>query len=353
MTAPIPAIMERMEPSHKQEYVRPRSKRRLTAWALMLGLLCAGGAARAQIPAAQGTTVGELDLDLRARIAAAGHSGDELHATTLRLGTELGRGIRVRAYGADRYGTLAAQEAVVEKEWGGNAGRAQAGLVRLPFGIYDPRETYASGLIDYPLARGDYYTHSVDWGVPGVGWSGGPPQAQVEAAGFSGRGTGIWDNQSLVRGAAARAQAYSGGAIFGLSRWDGALQDPRDTPALQPVHMTGLDLRYTKTQLLVRGEYLLGTLAGDHMSGWYVDAYYRLPGYEHWSLVGRLERLKPGDEYAESRQTTVGVRWVATRDWTLAANWRHNNGLVYTPNWNPSAPKGGDVLLQAYRRLNW
>ncbi len=330
---------------------RPRSLRRASA--LILGLLCAGGAAHAQMPTAQGTTVGELDLDLRARIAAVGHSGDELHATTLRLGTELGQGVRFRTYGADRYGTLAAQEAVVEKEWGGNAGRAQAGLVRLPFGIYDPRETYASGLIDYPLARGDYYTHSVDWGVPGVAWSGGPPQLQVEAAGFSGRGTGIWDNQSLVRGVAARAQTYSGGAIFGLSRWDGALQDPTATPAIQSVHMTGLDLRYTKTQLLVRGEYLLGTLAGDHMSGWYADAYYRLPGHEHWSLVGRLERLKPGSDYAESRQVTLGVRWVATRDWTLAANWRHNNGRVYSPNWNPAAPKGGDVLLQAYRRINW
>ena len=260
-------------------------------------------------------------------------------------------GVRVRVYGAHRYGFFGAQEAVVEKEWGGNAGHAQAGLVRLPFGIYDPRETYASGLIDYPMPRGDYYTHSVDWGAPGLAWSGGPPQVQVEAAGFSGRGTGIWDNQALVRGGAARAQTYVGDAIFGFSRWDGALQDVTASPSIQPVHMTGLDLRYTKTQLLLRGEYLFGTLAGDHMHGWYLDAYYRLPQYERWSLVARIERLKPGDDYAESHQVTLGVRWVATREWTLAANWRHNNGLVYSPNWTPAAPKSGDVLLQAYRRV--
>ena len=76
--------------------------------------------------------------------------------------------------------------------------------------------------------------------------------------------------------------------------------------------MTGLDLRYTKTQLLLRGEYLFGTLAGDHMRGWYLDAYYRLPQHEHWSLVARIERLKPGEDDPESRQFTLGVRYVAT-----------------------------------------
>jgi len=226
-------------------------------------------------------------------------------------------------------------------------------LVRLPFGIYDPRETYASGLIDYPMPRGDYAYHSLDWGVPGVAWSGGPPRLQVEAAGFSGRGTGVWDNQAHVRGGAARAQTYFGDAIFGLSRWDGALQDDPTSPVSHPVHMTGLDLRYTKTQLLIRGEYLFGTLADDQVRGWYLDAYYRLPQHERWSLVARIERLKPGEDDPESRQFTLGVRWVATQEWTLAANWRRNNGPFYGPTWTPSAPKGGDVLLQAYRRLNW
>ncbi len=80
-------------------------------------------------------------------------------------------------YGTHAEGFTAVQQASVEKEWGGTAGRAQAGLVRLPFGIHDTRETYASGLIDYPLARGDYFYHSLDWGAPGVAWSGGPARA--------------------------------------------------------------------------------------------------------------------------------------------------------------------------------
>jgi len=86
----------------------------LRVGALMLGALCAGSTGRAQTLAARG----ELDLDLRARIAAIGQSGAKLHATTLRLGIELAPGVRVHAYGAHRYGFFAAQEAVVEKDWG-------------------------------------------------------------------------------------------------------------------------------------------------------------------------------------------------------------------------------------------
>src|SRR5207249_2767821 len=58
------------------------------------------------------------------------------------------------------------QQATMEKAWGSN--RAQAGVIRIPFGVYDYRETYASGIIDYPMARLDYGDNSVDWGVPGV-----------------------------------------------------------------------------------------------------------------------------------------------------------------------------------------
>ena len=319
---------------------------KLLLMVLLLGAAHAGHAQNTGV-------VSELDLDLRTRIAATGASGSKLYTTALRMGMSLAPGVRVQLYGTHRYGAFAVQQALVEKEWGGAAGRAQAGIVRLPFGIYDPRETYASGLIDYPLARGDYGYHSVDWGVPGVAWAGGPANLQVEAAGFSGLSTGIWDNQERQRGAAVRLQTYAGDAIFGVSRWDGTMQDSPSSPLNLPVHLTGLDLRYTKTQLLVRGEYLFGTLSGDHMAGWYVDAYYRLPQYQRWSLVGRLEALKPGSDDPEGRQLTLGVRYVAARDWTLSANWRRNNGPAYGAYWTPSAFKGGDIYLQAYHRINW
>lgn len=316
---------------------------------LLLALLGLQAAAHAQAV----SSINELDLDLRGRIAAVGASGTKLYTAALRTNTTIAPGVHIQLHGTHRYGLSGVQQASVEKEWGGMAGTAAAGVVRLPFGIYDPRETYASGLIDYPLARGDYAYHSVDWGVPGIAWTGGPPNVQVEAAGFSGRGTGIWDNHGRIRGVAARAQTYAGTAIFGFSRWDGAVQNSPTSLQMQPVHLNGLDLRYTKTQLLVRGEYLFGTLDGDQMTGWYLDAYYRLPQHEQWSLVGRLERLKPGSDYAEGRQVTLGVRYVAARDWTLAVNWRRNNGPAYGKYWTPAALNGGDVYLQAYHRIGW
>ena len=335
--------------------MRHTSTHRLLALFALLTPALIAVAAHAQAP--RPAVGGEIDLDLRSRVAAVGASGSKtgsrLHATTLRLRTDLAPDVHLRFYGTNRYGSPAVQEAVVEKEWGGTGGRAQAGLVRVPFGISDPRETYASGLIDYAMPRGDYAYHSVDWGAPGVAWSGGTAKLQIEAAGFGGRGTGIWDNQSRVRGAAVRAQTYAGDLILGVSRWDGALQDTPTSPGLLPVHVTGLDVRYTRPQLLLRGEYLFGTLAGDHVRGWYLDAYYRLPQSPHWSLVGRLERLKPGDDDPESHQITLGVRYVLSPDWTLAANWRRNNGPFYAPTWTPSAGKGGDVLFQAYHKLEW
>ena len=318
----------------------------LLCLSVILGIPFAG---HAQAPSA----VSELDLDLRARVAAVGASGSRLYTTSLRTQHTLAPGLRVQFYGTQRYRLYGVQQATIEKEWGGNAGLGQAGIVRLPFGIYNPRETYGSGLIDYPLARGDYAYHSVDWAVPGVAWTGGPANLQVEAAGFSGRGTEIWDNTGEVRGGAARAQTFAGDAIFGLSRWDGAMQNGPTSTRIQPVHMTGLDLRYTKTQLLLRGEYLFGTLSGSQMTGWYMDAYYRLPQQERWSLVGRVEALKPGTNLAEGHQLTLGVRDIASRDWTLALNWRRNNGPGYGQYWTPSASKGGDVLLQAYHRIGW
>ena len=68
----------------------------------------------------------------------------------------------------------------MEKELSGQ--RLRAGIVQIPFGISDTRETYASGIIDYPMARGDYGYNSVDWGAPGVSWLGGSPNLQIEAA---------------------------------------------------------------------------------------------------------------------------------------------------------------------------
>lgn len=330
---------------------RLRARCRTAGLTGLMGMWLMGAAVAGHAQAAGPSAV--LNLDMRAFAPAGGAAGTELHIASLRVTADAAPGVHLTLYGSRAEGAFAVQEASVEKEWGGTAGSARAGLVRLPFGIYDPRETYASGLIDYPLPRGDYYNDSLDWGAPGASWTGGPPRLQIEAAGFGGLGTGIWNNQAHIRGGAARAQTYYGNAIFGLSRWDGALQDDPASSALRPVHMTGLDARYTRTQLVMRGEYFGGTLAGAHLRGWYVDTLYRLPQQMRWSLVGRVEALKPQRDAPEARQVTLGARYVASPEWTLCLNWRRNSGITYAPIWTAPTQKGGDVFLQAYRRLKW
>lgn len=316
---------------------------------LLLLLLAGAGICRAQ---STSPTSVELDLDLRTRIAAVHGSGTRLNTSALRLSTGLAPDLRVEAYGTQKYFGYSAQEFFIEKDAGAN--RYQAGLIHLPFGIYDTRETYASGLIDYPIARGDYAYHSVDWGVPGVQWSGGSPQLQIQAAGFSGKAESIWDSENTVRGGAVRLQTYTHGVILGVSRWDGAIQPLFTSPQMSAVHMNGVDVRYTRPHLLLRGEFLKGELAGDQEMGWYLDAYYHLPGLVKWTLTSRWEQLKPGNDDPLSHQVTLGARYVASPQWTLVVNWRRNNAASsYKPAWLTYAGKGGDLFFQAYRKFNY
>jgi hypothetical protein len=290
----------------------------------------------------------ELDFDVRTRIAAVGASRTALYNGAFRFRAGLAPGLHAEVYGAHQDGGFLAQQATLEKDWG--AQRLQLGLVRIPFGIYDHRETYASGLIDYPLLRGDYGYYSLDWGVPGAQWAGGNARFQVEAAGFGGKASGVWSNQSNVGGGALRVQTYARDLILGASRWDGYM----DIRSSKPVHINGLDLRYTRPHLLLRGEYLFGDLGGNQMHGWYLDVYYHLPKYEKLTLVARIEQFRPEADEPLSKQITLGVRYVADSNWTFAVNWRRNNAASsYAYSWTPYAGRGGDIFLQVYRKLRF
>ncbi len=294
----------------------------------------------------------ELNTDIRSRVAGVGKSGTGLYDASARLTAGLAPGLRLNIYGNRRYGNLLPQQATLEKQWGPQ--RLQAGMVRLPFGIYDTRETYASGLIDYPMPRSDYFFNSVDWGAPGIAFSGGSPTVQLEAAYFNGRSSGLWGNANPVGGAAFRAQTYVKGVILGVSRWDGFSVTQYNKDTRQNVHVTGLDWRFTQPHLLVRGEFLLGSFGNDHANGSYVDVYYHLPKYAKFTLVGRLEYLKPGQADPTGRQITLGLRYAATPQWIFSVNWRKNNGEnFYKPSWTPLAGRSGDWLFQAYHKLHF
>ncbi len=145
----------------------------------------------------------QVDGDFRSRIASSGASRAALYGSQLDIHAKLPNGWRFAYLGAQnnaptltgagaRFNHFITQNAYVERET--QTGRFQAGIVRLPFGLYDHRETYISGLIDYPLARVDYALSAVDWGAPGVRWTGNTASFQVDAAAFGGQGAGVWGN---------------------------------------------------------------------------------------------------------------------------------------------------------------
>jgi hypothetical protein len=305
-----------------------------------------------------------LNLDMRSRLATGGVSRSALYSGDVQLKARLAPGLHFLYDGRQcnapvltgagaRFNRFLTDEAALEKVWGTQ--RMQLGIVRLPFGIYNPEETYASGLIDYPLVRVDYALNAVNWSVPGVRWNGGSPALRIEAAGFGGQAAGVWGNLNNVAGAAVRLQTYTNGLVLGYSRWDGtqsASLEP-DEGGPRSTHINGLDLRFTRPHLLLRGEYMFGVLGGEQMHGWYLDTYYHLPKYEKWTLVARLEEFQGESDISPARQVTLGVRYTMDQDWIFALNWRRNSHVPYHPTWTPDTGSGGDIFFQAYRKFHF
>lgn len=224
----------------------------------------------------------------------------------------------------------------------------------MPFGLSNLSETYASGLIDYPIARGDYETMGVSWGVPGVRFNGGTPNLRLEAAAFGGQASGIWGNRENISGASLRLQTYAKDFILGVSRWDGTTSSQFGHPTRGGTHLTGIDLRYTRPHLLIRGEYLFGQLSDEYQQGAYLDVYYHLPKFHQWTLVARAENFRAniGDPWLS--QFTLGCRYTLSREWVAAFNWRVNNGTRYTEGtWTTPTSRSGDVLFQIFRKISY
>lgn len=309
------------------------------------------GAASRRPTLFRSTTI-DINLDFRSRFSQEGTSGSLLHTSAFRVKSDLGKGFNAQFLGLDQYAGFGVQQAVIDKEWKGQ--RAQAGIVRIPFGIYDYQETYASGLIDYAIPRVDYIFNSVDWGAPGAMYVGGSPNLQIEAAAFEGRGMGIWTNPCNIGGAAARLQTYMGGIILGASHWNGYFDHTTLGPnTRETVRMNGFDFRYAFKGLRLRGEYLFGRFDNDYTHGFYVDGFYQLPFFQKMTLVGRWEAMRPGGTDPYGKQVTLGFRYTLSSDWVFALNWRKNNGAQsYAPRWSLTSGGGGDVFFQVYRSIH-
>lgn len=325
--------------------------------------LLLGGMGGAQAQYSDGTTHVQLNLDTRARVASGTTGQGGLYGSGLSLKSRLGSGLSLNYWGAQnnhaaifgtggRFNSFITQEATLQKDWKDQ--QLQLGIIRMPFGLSNFSEMYASGVIDYPLIRGEYQTMGVNWGVPGIRFNGGSPNLRIEAAAFGGQGAGVWGNMDNLSGASFRVQGYYKDFIVGLSRWDGTMSAKFGHPTRGGVHFTGVDLRYTRPHLLVRGEYLFGQMSDEHPQGGYVDIYYHLPKYHRWTLVARMENFRAALDDSWMNQWTLGFRYTMSRDWVFALNWRTNNGRNYGYNtWTPGTAGSGDVLFQVYRKLTY
>lgn len=249
-----------------------------------------------------------------------------------------------KLYGFRAWSEVRVIEAYIEGEKDGFA--ARAGRVRLPFGIYDHEETYNSGLIYYPMARNDYAFINLDWTAPGVyaRWNGG--ELQIEAAAQEGSAISVWNTDHKMETQVARVQINPGDWIVGVSHWQGKFaQWPNGNQNVR-AKVSGLDIRYSNSKLLVRGEVVSGKFLNPYR-GAYVDLYYRVPGIEKLTLVGRLDYLDIGGGMEPGKMATIGARYVFSSNLMAAVNFRSHNGF---PNrwmsWVPSTGGKQDVLFQ-------
>ncbi len=301
----------------------------------------------AQEPALQG----EFQLDMRNRLGFdyPYQRWDYPHTAALRLEASAKDQTHMGILVQRKYFATRIVEAQVERPLSSTF-TLRAGLQRLPFGIYDWQETYRSGLIDYAMPRVDYGATGMEQSVTGLGGTIRQDRLQAEGVAFSGKGTTVWNTYTPYRGGAGRVQLFlPTDTILGLSHCSES--QAKFGGGEQQVRMSGVDLRYTRPYLVLRGEVLQGTIAGLRYAGAYLDGFYRLPGLPAWTITARGERLRPTPSSPSTHQATLGVRWTIDSQWTTTVNWRGNDiGTKYLGSWVPQSGKHGDVLVQIYHR---
>ncbi len=296
---------------------------------------------------------GQLEIDARAALDPNGKDSAKLYAETLSGRVQLNDTCEVDLEAVNKYGTAAVTRASVDLQR--DRVSVDAGIMPLPFGIYNSQETYTSGLIGYPLARSGFGAYAVGWTLPGVSATANLPKVQITAGAMDGRAYGDWGNSSKISTGAVRAQTYFGDLIVGASYRDGSQSTQQYNSyygtfydARQRVAMTGVDARYSRSHLVLRGEYIHQHIVGETCDGAYLDAYYRLPGVETVTLVGRIECLTEDGEF--HRQLVVGARYTIARGWSGAFNVRMSNEKG---DYDWSGFGGQRVLLQLYHVIGY
>ncbi len=121
----------------------------------------------------------------------------------------------------------------------------------------------------------------------------------------------------------ARAQITEGSTIVGLNLMSGAAKTDK---------VYGIDARWTAPHLQIRGELIRGEDNPNGGDGYYVDCFYRLPGFPRTQLAMRRETFMVSHYDTRTVVNTLGIRHVVCPYLTLTLNYvwgDHLDGSSY------------------------
>jgi hypothetical protein len=209
----------------------------------------------------------------------------------------------------------------------------RAGRYRTPFGIAGRSDHAYSGFLRSPLIRYDdnfalsntFLEHGADVIV-------GVPQLYLETS------VGVPADVGDVRrrsgfDSVVRAQGYHGSWIVGVSYIRTQPTQP-ESFASGRAEFTGVDLRWTRDGVVVRGEWITGQpFDGTTTDGWYADLLVHRLAMGPITAVLRAEQLHyhsiPAFALHETR-VTIGAKVRLPRGFTAQANLLHQSGNLPT-----------------------
>jgi hypothetical protein len=190
-------------------------------------------------------------------------------------------------------GTARLSEAYAERTFhrGSSFVIVRGGQYRSPFGISSRSDNGYSGFLRAPLMRYDgYWALSNNFLERGANIVAGKSWLTVEASLGAPGDIGVAKRRSGLN-AVVRVQTYFKGLVLGLSEMHSkAYLSEQVAPG--NLQFTGLDGRYAKGGVQVRGEWMTGKpWAGTNTRAWYVDTMIHRPFMGPVTAVYRVESL--------------------------------------------------------------
>jgi hypothetical protein len=208
----------------------------------------------------------------------------------------------------------------------------RAGRFRTPFGISSGSDHAYSGFTRAPLVRYDgYFALSNNFLEHGADVMVGVPRLSFEAG--VGRpadiGTAVRRDGTDTM---VRLQSYAGPLILGVSHIRTSPYQPASF-AFGSADFTGVDARFMRDGVQLRGEYLTGRpFDGVTTTGWYSDALIHRVGMGPVTAVARVEGLDydtPVSAFVlHTKRQTVGARVRAMDNLSVQVNWFHQTGQL-------------------------